>query len=169
MIEVLVVTALTTSLLLLGTGAIRSLWLNRSLSGGADEFVMQLRSLGSKVEAETNVRVYGVALTPGADTYDVLRHDVVPGQAGTCSVLAERSLPGGVEIASASTPIEGDPATACRGQLGIESTTALVFFYARGTATSADVLLEQPQLERCRAVTVRSITARVTAEAVSCP
>ncbi len=165
LIELLVVISLAVVMLTLGASAVRHFWLVRSLEGGRDEVISQLRELQQRVVAETNPLVYGARFRVGSGEWGLVRYNI---QTGVCTQFETRSFETGV-IVSAVDLAEPSWIATCRSALG--ATDEFVFFFARGSATEglltppgtpSAIELRQPVLDRTQRVAVTGITGRVS-------
>lgn len=163
MIELMMVMAILSVLLTLGAFAIRHFWLVRSLSGGQDEIVSQLRAVQSKVMAESNPLVYGIGFREGTDEWEIVRYNSV---ANSCVGDGTRNFDAGVIISDAdfATTLSGQSTsgmvTACQSAITAPA-AGFVFFLPRGTASSGTVTIRQPNLDRTRSVQVDALSGRV--------
>lgn len=169
LIELLVTISIVAILLTLAAAALRQFWFVRSLEGGADGIVTQLRNMQQRAVAESNPVVYGAAFVEGTSTWGLIRYlpPVTPGP-GTCSVAGTRTLDAGVIFSSVSftgapAGLNVSDAEAVCGPL-VSGATAddLVFFLARGTARAGSVTLRQPNIDRTKVVSVIGLTSRIT-------
>jgi prepilin-type N-terminal cleavage/methylation domain-containing protein len=170
LIEVLVVTVLAAILLTLSAGAVRHFWFVRSLDGGANQVVTQMRELQEDARSETSPVVYGAWFNVGTDEYLIVKYN--PDSPNVCEVAGTRSFDAGVRIKSASfvpDPISEDAddlTTNCMDETVIPGTadqaTEFVYFFASGRAKEGTVVLEQPRLNgRTRTISVSPITGRI--------
>ena len=165
LIEVLVVLAITSTLLTLGAAAVRHYWFQNAIEGAAEEVQSELRLLQQKTVADSHPMVYGAWFKTGSgsDQWGVLKFD--PKDTSTssddeCTQLGgPRKFGTGIEVSA----VDFDPPT---GIGTVCDTTAPsgseeVFFYARGTATAGQLTLFHPQTGRSIDVTVSEMTGRV--------
>lgn len=166
LIEILVALFLVSVILTLGVGALRHFWLVRSLSGGSETVVTQMRTTQEKVVSESFPLVYGVRFDVETNKYHSVRYD--PGNSGagddTCTLTETSSFSSGVMIKSASFEPDAYITEFCRSSTGGGALAGFVFFYPRGYATPGSVVLEQPTLDRIKTITVAGLTGRVTSE-----
>lgn len=174
LIELLVVMVLSSILMTLGAFAIRHFWFVRSLEGGTDGVVSQLRSIQQSAVAESNPVVHGAAFVEGTPDWALVRYlpaaGPPPAPQATCTVTGTRRLdarvifssaqfsgtPAGLDVADAFAVCSLDPLVAGATE------NDFVFFLARGTARPGTVTLLQQNLGRSRTVTVAGLTARVS-------
>lgn len=173
LIELITVMAITTILLTLGAMSVRHFSMVQALEGAVDEVASHLSRAQTRSVSESHPLVYGAWFERGSSQWRLVRFD--PKTAGTttddtCTVTETRSLGSG--MFSSSVRISAAPeATAftdshetvvCRSALGASAAThQFAFFYARGTATSGKVTIEQPTLARTRTIDVKGLTGRV--------
>jgi prepilin-type N-terminal cleavage/methylation domain-containing protein len=156
LIELLVAMALSAILMTLGAMALRTYWWNRSLTGGADQIVTQVRELQERVVAETHPLVYGARFTPSDETWGLVRYDP---EAGTCTQYSTLSLDAAVYVSAVEFDADPEVTGFCRSALG-SATDQFVFFYARGNATRGSVTLRHDGLGRSETITVAGVTGR---------
>ena len=169
LIELLVIMGLVAILMTLGAFAARQFWFQRSLTGGQDQVVTQLRALQQKVVAEgITTRWYGAWFNTTAATdhqWGTVRYDSV---ASSCTLTGSFQFDAGVEVAAVdfADSVSGTSVTTaittCRNLATIPDSSDLVFFLSRGTATesSSDLRITQPRLGRTEAIRVLSLTGR---------
>lgn len=168
LVEMLVAMALTVILMSLSASAFRQYWLTRSVTTAQDQTVTQLRHLQARVVSESHPLVFGARFEPGSSSYSVIEYQpAIPGS----PVVPERctatdqSFETGVIVQSASFSNASGISSFCSTALGAPA-SEFVFFFARGTATEGNLVLEQPALEgRTRAINIKPITGRVQAVA----
>lgn len=169
--ELLVVMLLTSILMTLGGFAIRNYWFVRSLEGGADEVVTQLRRLQQRVGAASNPLVYGARFTEGSSDWQLIEYNI---ESGECTLIRDASFDRNQEF-DASVRVEGANFSnyGTGGEITEEckdGADAVVFFFARGSATRGQLTIEQPKLEgREEKICVAAITGRVTRVEGPCP
>lgn len=162
LIEVLVAIALASILLTLGASALRTFWLVRSLEGGADGVVTQLRELQESAVSETHPIVFGAHFDVGTSDWKLVRYDPRLASGSQCSIAGTRRFDMGVLVNSASFEVDAVASAACMPLIPGSAATEFVFFFARGSATGGSVTLVHPSLEgRSRITTVLPITGRV--------
>lgn len=164
LVELMIVMALTSVLMTLGAFAVRNFWLVRSLTGGQDEIVNQLRAVQSKGMAESNPLIYGVGFREGTNQWQIVRYDTTT---NTCTGDGNRRFDAGVVIndVNFTTTVSGQNmagiVTTCQSIIAAPN-DGFVFFLPRGTATSGTVTIRQPNLERTESVQVDSLSGRVS-------
>ncbi|MGH2806710.1 MAG: pilus assembly FimT family protein [Actinomycetota bacterium] len=168
LIELLVVMSITTVLLGLGVFALRNFWLVRSLTGGQDEVVNQMRAVQSKVMAESNPLIYGIGFREGTAEWQIVRVDTAPPVTDTCTGDGVRRFDAGVVVDDADfdTTVSGiltEPIVdICQDAIGDSYLDdGFVFFLPRGTATAGTVTLRQSNLDRTEGVEVTPLAGRV--------
>ena len=167
LIELLAVMSLMAILMTLGATAARRFWFQRSLSGGQNELVTQLRDQQQEART-TNPKVYGARFWYGTPDWELISFDrtKAPGQACEQHVSPRRFGTGVVIVGSTFAdpvfpppPNPADPAftmSAC-----LKGADDLVFFYARGNATPGGITLRQTNIDRTVRVCVTGMTGRV--------
>lgn len=174
-LDLVVAMSIAAVLMTMGVGALRHHWHVRGLESSADELVTKLRELQGRTVAESHPLVYGARFSEGTSEWGVIRFD--PKGAGalddTCTQIKTQSLGQGLFASPATIKtVDSEPGYEsgfCQtnlvdsGGAPISATTDdFVFFYARGTATRALIVLTHPSVEgRERAVVVKAITGRV--------
>lgn len=169
LVELLVAISLVAILLTLAATALRQFWFVRSLEGGADQVVTQLRTMQQSAVAESNPVVYGAAFVEDTDAWSLVRYlpPTTAGGAGTCTVAGTRQLDAGVvfsdvEFSGEPAGLDADDATdVCGSLVAASEDDGFVFFLARGTARPGTVTLYQPNLDRSETVEVVGLTSRV--------
>jgi prepilin-type N-terminal cleavage/methylation domain-containing protein len=164
LIEMLVAMALSAILLTLGASALRHYWFVRSLHGAQDQSVTQLRDLQARVVSESHPLVLGLRFEPGESDYAIVRYRPATATSPTeeCT-FTDQSFDSGVVVKSATFSAASGITAFCKGRPGAAN-SQFVFFFARGTATEGNLVLEQPQLAgKSVKVTVTPITGRVEA------
>lgn len=175
LIELLVVMGLMAVLVTLGAAAFRHYWFVRSLEGGTDEVVTQLKNLQQRAVAESNPVIYGAAFPDGESEWALLRYlpAVAGGPSGTCTLAGTRSLDSGVVIEDvAFSGVPGglnlaDARNACRpaaagAVTGTIADDGFVFFLPRGTAVGGSVSLSHPRLDNGpTTVSITGLTSRI--------
>lgn len=163
LIELLVAMSLAAILMTLSVFGLREFWFVRSLEGGTDGVVTQLRQLQSRVSSESNPIIFGAHFDAGTSNWTLVRYDPQPALlADRCSVSGTRSFDAGVVVTSAAFTVDTAVSDACGPKVTGAVAAEFVFFYARGSATAGSVTLRHPGLDRQRTVTVSPITGRVT-------
>lgn len=161
LVEVLVAMVLSAILLTLSAGALRNYWHNRSLHGAQDQAVTQLRQLQARVMSESHPLVYGARFTPGSSSWSTVEYQPAAGGNPERCTQAPRTFESNVRVASASFSNATGVTSFCASELGVPS-SQLVFFFARGTATEGNVVLENASLPgRSLEFTVKPMTGRV--------
>lgn len=165
LVELMVVMALTSILLTLGAFAIRHFYLVRSLVGGQDETVSQLRAVQAKVMAESNPLIYGVGFREGTGEWAIVRYNSAPPV--SCESDGTRGFDAGVVISDVnfSNTVGGQDVSAivsvCGSQFTGVPTDGWVFFLPRGMATPGTLTLRQPALDRTEGIQVTGLSGRV--------
>lgn len=166
LIEILVVLAITSTLLTLGAAAVRHYWFVQSVEGAAEEIESELRTIQQQTIAESHPLVYGAWFKPNEtiNQYGILKYD--PKDTSTSAddectqVGTSRKLGSGVVITEAAfDPTDADIEAACAGVP--PSGAASVFFYARGSATPGQLTVYHAETGHSKTVTVSGITGRV--------
>lgn len=167
LIELLAAMAITSVLLTLGAFAVRNFWLVRSLTGGQDEIVNQLRAVQSKGMAESNPLVLGVGFREGTNQWQIVRLNTTT---NACTGDGTRRFDAGVVVSDVTftTTVSGVNTATFVSECKSDLTTlasypndGFVFFLPRGTATSGTVTIRQPNLDRTASVRVNSLSGRV--------
>jgi prepilin-type N-terminal cleavage/methylation domain-containing protein len=164
LIEVLTVMAITAILLTLSASAVRHYWLQRQLTGSADEVVSQLRQLQVLSTSQSHPLVYGARFVVGDSDFSLVRYD--PKSPSTsdddvCSQIGTRSLEGAVRVTSVSFQPAPGVTSLCSAAFPGSVGSEFVFFYAKGTATQGEVKVALEAIGRSRTVAVTPITGRV--------
>lgn len=155
--------ALAAILMTLSVSGLREFWLVRSLEGGADGVVTQLRQLQTRVGSESNPIVLGAHFDAGTSNWALVRYDPRPtAAANPCTVTGTRRFDAGVLVSSVAFAVDPTASNACVSKVAGATAEEFVFFYARGSATAGSVTLRHPALDRQRTATVSPITGRVT-------
>jgi prepilin-type N-terminal cleavage/methylation domain-containing protein len=163
LIEMLVAMALSAILLTLGASALRNYWFVRSLHGAQDQSVTQLRDLQARVVSESHPLVFGLRFEPGQSDYSIVEYRPATTTSAEKCTETDQSFDSGVVVKSAAFSTASGITAFCKGALGA-ATSQFVFFFARGTATEGNLVLEQPHLAgKSVKVTVTPITGRVEA------
>jgi prepilin-type N-terminal cleavage/methylation domain-containing protein len=175
LIELLTTMFIATLMFVGGGAALRQYWLVRSLNGGADEVVTQLRRQQERAVAESNPLVFGAGFKIGSSDWDLLRYnpnpEVILDDDGNpippekCRRVERRTFDAGVFVVDVDFDPQG---LKFSGQESIDECLLLtagydevVMFYARGNATGGTITIDQPALESPKTITVGSITGRV--------
>lgn len=162
LIELLTVIGITAILMTLGAAAIRHYWFVRSLDGGANQVVTQLRELQEDARSESSPIVYGAWFNVDSDEWLIVKFD--PVSPNTCSVDGTRSFDAGVQIRSASFDPDPISANYCLSAVNRPEAeaTEFVYFFASGSSKKGEIVLEQTRLDgRTRTISVSPITGRV--------
>ncbi len=159
----LITVALGAILLTLSVSGLREFWFVRSLEGGADGVVTQLRQLQTGVGSESNPIVLGAHFDAGTSNWTLVRYDPRPALVGNrCRVSGSRTFDAGVLVSFVSFAVDTAVSDACVSKVTGATAEEFVFFYARGSATAGSVTFRHPALDRQRTATVLPITGRVT-------
>ncbi len=164
LIELLVVMAIAAILLTLGGSAVRHYWLQRQLTGSADEVVGQLRQLQVLSTSQSHPLVYGARFVAGSSDYSLVRYDpksLSTSDDDVCSPIGTRSLEGSATVTSVSFQPAPGVTPLCSTKFPGSTASQFVFFYARGTATQGEVEVTVDAIDRSRTVEVTPITGRV--------
>lgn len=158
LIELLVVMALMATLFALGAMALRHFWFVQGLERAGDQVVTTLRTAQQRVSAENHPVVYGVRFVPGTPTWGLVQYD--PRKASNkCTAVETHDFDAAVSVQSASSTGADVVRTECNAALGAGN--RFIFFFARGSATPADVDLVSLQTGDTRTIDVAGITGRV--------
>jgi prepilin-type N-terminal cleavage/methylation domain-containing protein len=168
LMELLMTLALLSILFGLAALALGHFWRVQSLEGGQDEVLTQLRNIQQRVVSETHPLVYGARFSPGASSWQNIQYNP---DTGVCKKVQDGDLDGGefsggVEFQGASFDpyVDGAVNVTEECTTGAFSDAAVVFFFARGSATEGDVTIVNPSLSRTKTVCVSGTTARVELE-----
>ena len=164
LIEVLVVIALTGVLVTLGAAAFRHYWFVKEFESSQGELVAHLRRLQQQTVAETDPVVFGVRFRPSeAGEYRVIKYDPENPLPSACKGREVVDFQGSVEFTSVDfAPAPASLVNDCNTAGVTAATDELVFFFARGNATGAEITLASEQLSgRVRSVSVNAVTGRV--------
>ena len=168
LIELLTVMGLVAILLAIGSFSLRHFWFVRSLEGGKQEMITQLRQLQQRVGAASAPLVYGARFTVGSGTWALVQYDTskptVP-----CVLIKEGTFDkevefdAGVTVSAVDFSNYGDSSSSSNNITGncLNGATDIGWFFARGTATQGSVTIRQPQLGRTETVCVAALTGRV--------
>lgn len=161
LIELLTVVAIMAILFTLGAFAVRHFWFVRSLEGGKQEMITQLRQIQQRVGAASAPLVYGARFTVGSGEWDLVEYDTSTGT--TCKPISEGTFDKTIEFDAGVIVSDADFVTyeatpACL----VGGATDIVWFFARGTATRGSVTIHQPLLNRSETVCVAALTGRVS-------
>lgn len=158
LVELMAVIALMAILMTLGASALRRYWFVQGLVGAENEVVSQLRAQQQQSRT-TAPKVFGARFTIGSSEWDLISYDPTKDLGVRCERVEERTLGTGVIVQDAEFDQVLDEAgeqEAC-----LQGATALVLFYARGSATQGEVTLRQPNIDRSASVCVTGLTGRV--------
>lgn len=166
LIEMLSVVALVAILTTLGAGALRSYWLTQSVNGGQDELISQLRRAQEQAVSESHPKVFGVRVLAGSSTWALVEYNPV---GPSCTEIQSNEFRSGARVRTETFTSTAET-TYCEGNLKYADNTAVpdratsgyAWFYARGTATPGNIVLDNPLVSIERLVTVSPITGRVT-------
>lgn len=166
LVELLVGIAISATLLTLGAFAVRQYWFVSAADGAAEKVVSELRGLQQRATAESHPMVYGAWFKEDVATaqWGILRYDPKDASSSSddiCTQLgpAQRFGDGVVISNAAFDPAGGTIDTTCAG--AAPSGADLVFFYARGSATAGEVVLDHDEISDPLRVTVSGVTGRV--------
>lgn len=181
LIEVMTVSLMIVTLMALAYAPLRNFWFKQSLEGASNEMIAEVRSLQSRVTAESHPLVYGIRFTTQGNwmatgRWGLVKYDPTGGVGGApaCTQYATASFDAGVFNATVEivTPAftASTEQTFCRTALKNTSGASLaadsdqfVFLYARGTATGGTLKLHQARLGSSRDITVQiyPLTGRI--------
>ena len=145
---------LMTVLFTLGAFAVRRYWFVRSLGGGANEVVAELRGSQQKTISESHPRVFGVWFVEDSSDWGVVKVEN-----SACTRVESNSFGGGVYVKEAVFDAAPGLTAECRALGGMED-AQIAFFYARGSATAGEVVLTQDQIGREKTIEVQPVTGR---------
>lgn len=174
LIELLVTIMLLSIMLTLGGLALRQYWFQRSLEGGKDGMITTLRGIQQRVTSASNPLVYGARFRTGSSVWELIQYNRTT---GACTDIRigdldpDQTFDAGVRTSTASfadyyegAVNVGTDIPSCRG-----TGTDIVWFFARGSATTGRVTIAQPNLSRTEIICVAGLTGRVyEAEGSSC-
>lgn len=159
LVELMSVIMLVVILMALGATALRRYWFVQGLVGAENEVVSQLRAQQQQSRT-TAPKVFGARFTVGSSEWDLISYNSEITTVGNrCEVVEERKLGAGVVVEAVNfDEVLDEPGeqAAC-----LQGATALVLFYARGSATPGSVTLYQPDVDRSERVCVTGLTGRV--------
>lgn len=162
LIELLTVLLISSMLLGLSVGPLRTFWLTQSLEGASDVIVGELRKQQEDSVSQSHPLVFGAGFTTGASGMTIYSFNPA---GDTCSATV-KALDSGIfnaQVRVASLAIGNDTAAPeyvrCQQAQPAER---ILFFYARGTSNGGTIVLEQPNLAKVRTLSVSGITGRVT-------
>ena len=167
LIELLITIGLMSILMTLAAFALRHFWFVRSLEGGKQQMITQLRQIHTRVGAASAPLVYGARFTAGSGEWDLVEYDTsTPG--APCEPIREGTFDkelefdAGVVVSAADFASYGTTAGSnnITGPC-LNGATDIVWFFARGTATRGFVTIRQPILNRSETVCVAALTGRV--------
>jgi prepilin-type N-terminal cleavage/methylation domain-containing protein len=158
LIEVLVVSVLIAVVMTLGARAINHYWKLRALKGSAEEVSTELRGLQQDAGSQSHPWVLGAYFKAGTNRWGVVRGNI---NTGTCTVNGRRTFPAGVTVSTASFVDVTTMSLTSNCTTAAEAGAEVVFFFARGSATSGTVTLSHPEIGT-RTIDVSSLTGRVT-------
>ena len=168
LVELLAAIALMGILMTLTVGALRQFWFVRSLEGGKQEVITQLRQLQQRVGAASAPLVYGARFTAGSGEWDLVEFDTST-PADPCVLIREGTFDKEVEFDAGVVVTAADFAN--YGNAGPNSNnitanclggaTDIAWFFARGTATRGFLTIRQPVLGRTETICVAALTGRV--------
>lgn len=170
LIELLAGMALLSILMTIGVFSLRQFWFVRSLEGGKQEMVTQLRQLQQRVGAASAPLVYGARFTVGSGEWDLVEYDTAnPGD--PCELIREGTFDKEVQFDAGVVVTQADfanygntPAPNSNNITGDclgGATGDIAWFFARGTATRGFVTIRQPVLDRTETICVSGLTGRV--------
>ncbi len=166
LIEVLVVILISSILLTLSATAVRRYWFASAIESSAEEIVAELRSVQQRTIAASHPMVYGAWFRegPASDQWGVLRYDPKDPSSSdddVCTQVASaNSFGDGVVVSAANFQAAGGTIEAECGPAAPPG-AAVVFFYARGSATPGQITLFQAELDQEVTITVSGVTGRV--------
>ena len=166
LIELLTVISIVAILFTLGAFAVRHFWLVRSLEGGKDEIVTQLRQLQQRVGAASNPLVFGARFKNGSAEWELIQYDAV-NSPDTCTRIQQRNFTPSLEFDAGVVVQNANFSSYTNGTRDVTAICKagtfddVVFFFAKGTATSGRIRIRQPVLDRTETICVTGITGRV--------
>lgn len=170
LVELLMTIALMSILVTLAAFELRQFWFVRSLEGGKDGMVTTLRGIQQRVTSASNPLVYGARFRANSSVWELIEYNRVT---RTCTDIrvegleSDQEFDAGVRVASASfadyldPPVAPQTATLNATDHCLGTATDIVWFFARGSATSGSVTLRQPALGRSETICVAGLTGRV--------
>lgn len=174
LIELLATMGLLAILLTLGAFALRNYWMLRSLEGGKNQVVTQMRAAQARVSAESHPLYYGVWFVEGSEDWGLVQYDA--SATPPCADTGANRFDAGVIATDVDVPdpadheISGiemaDVVNACLvsgGSGGPAPADAEFFFFlARGTSTTGSVTLRQDAVSPSdRTIQVVGLNGRV--------
>ena len=136
----------------LGAFSIRRYWQTRALSGSVDQVLTELRGEQQDASTATHPWVYGAWFKAGTSRWGLVRANSLT---GACQVLSRRTFDSGVRVATASFDQVTTQNLSANCSTAAETGAAIVFFFARGTATGGTVALSHPKVSGGATKTVR--------------
>jgi prepilin-type N-terminal cleavage/methylation domain-containing protein len=167
LIELAMIMAVSAILFAIAGLAIRHYWWVRSLEGGANEVVSELRAAHTRTVAESHPLVYGVRFEVGSSDWGLVRYEpgdatAVPPIPASCESRGANKFAGDVYVASAtfedSVRYDSDATSEC---LVAFPGQVFAFSFARGTATAGEVVLRQDAIDRSEEIDVLGLTGKV--------
>ncbi|MGH2693269.1 MAG: pilus assembly FimT family protein [Actinomycetota bacterium] len=162
LVELLVVMAISVALMAIAIGAIRHYWLVRSLEGGTEEIVSEMRAAHARTMAESHPLVYGVRFTVGESRWDLVRFDPRAAPGDQCTIAGTNDFDADVYVSSgsfeSSTSYDSDATDVCSAAF---PGSVFALFFARGTATAGEVVLRHDGIDRSEDIDVLGLTGRV--------
>ncbi len=167
LLEVLVVSVITSIVLSLSAIAVRHFWFVQALESSTDGVTTQMRQAQQQSESESHPLVYGVWFIDQSSRWGTLQYDPDSAAPLKCAEIGKREFATNVRVKEASFDADTVRTPECRNALAAADITGassaqIAFFYARGTATPGSVTLEQTGLDRSTALFVTGITGRVS-------
>jgi prepilin-type N-terminal cleavage/methylation domain-containing protein len=163
LIEMVMIIAVSAIMFAIAGLAIRHYYWIRSLEGGANEVVSELRAAHSRTMAESHPLVYGVRLKEGSSDWGLVRYDpgAVPGT--QCTSAGSNDFAADVYVLSATFEHSNlrygsDATTAC---LAAFPGYDFALFFARGTATAGEVVLRHDRINRSEEIDLLGLTGKV--------
>lgn len=170
LIELLTTMMIVSVLVTLGALALRQYWFVRSLEGGKDGMITTLRGIQQRVTSASNPLVYGARFRVGSSVWQLIEYNRV---GRTCTDIrvegleSDQEFDAGVHVTSAGfadyldPPVAPHATTLNATDACLGTGTGIVWFFARGSATTGSVTLRQPVIGRSETICVAGLTGRV--------
>ena len=187
LIELLVTISIVSILTTLGAAALRNYWFVRSLEGGKDQAITEMRAIQQRVISANNPVVYGARFMEGSPQWELIQYrrdepDENCELERGAEFDTELNFDAGVEVVAAdfdhyvdefqgpSGTVTKDVTNDClMDEDGNVAGTDIAWFFARGSATEGSMTIRQPALGEEETVCVNAITGRVyEREGASC-
>lgn len=162
LVELLIVMAISVALMAIAIGAIRHYWLVRSLEGGTEQVVSEMRAAHARTMAESHPLVYGVRFTVGESAWELVRYDPRAEEGDRCTIAGSNDFDADVYVSSASfessDKYDSEATADCASEF---PGSVFALFLARGTATAGEVRLQHDGIGRSEDIEVLGLTGRV--------